>query len=136
MNILSLLILQPIILGTEKLEPKDELFATLDVTSHPTVLPSQLESVMLDTVGFISDIPTSLIASFNATLEDAALADLLIHVRDVSNPDHFSQNEHVLQTLQNLEIPKNLIRSMITIGNKSDLVNENDLEFIRYVYVL
>ena len=72
--------------GTEKLEPKDEIFATLDVTSHPTVLPSQLESVMLDTVGFISDIPTSLIGSFNATLEDAALADLLIHVRDVSNP--------------------------------------------------
>ena len=71
---------------TEKLEPKVELFATSDVTSHPTVLPSQLESVMLDTVGFISDIPTSLIASFNATLEDAALADLLIHVRDVSNP--------------------------------------------------
>ena len=53
---------------TEKLEPRDELFATLDVTSHPTVLPSQLESVMLDTVGFISDIPTDLIASFNATL--------------------------------------------------------------------
>jgi len=119
------------ITGTEKLEPKDELFATLDVTSHPTVLPSQLESVMLDTVGFISDIPTSLIASFNATLEDAALADLLIHVRDISNPDHFSQNEHVLQTLRNLKIPDNLIRSMITIGNKSDLVNENDLEFIR-----
>jgi len=93
------------ITGTEKLEPKDELFATLDVTSHPTVLPSQLESVMLDTVGFISDIPTSLIASFNATLEDAALADLLIHVRDVSNPDHLSQNKHVLQTLHDLEIP-------------------------------
>ena len=53
---------------TEKLEPRDELFATLDVTSHPAVLPSQLESVMLDTVGFISDIPTDLIASFNATL--------------------------------------------------------------------
>jgi len=119
------------ITGTEKLEPKDELFATLDVTSHPTVLPSQLESVMLDTVGFISDIPTSLIASFNATLEDAALADLLIHVRDVSNPDHLSQNKHVLQTLYNLEIPDKSIQSMITIGNKSDLVNEDDWKFIR-----
>jgi len=119
------------ITGTEKLEPKDELFATLDVTSHPTVLPSQLESVMLDTVGFISDIPTSLIASFNATLEDASLADLLIHVRDVSNPDHLSQNKHVLQTLQNLEIPEKSIQSMITIGNKSDLVKEDDWKFIR-----
>jgi len=119
------------ITGTEKLEPKDELFATLDVTSHSTVLPSQLESVMLDTVGFISDIPTTLIASFNATLEDAALADLLIHVRDISNPDHFSQNNHVLQTLHNLEIPDKLIQSMITIGNKSDLVNEEDWKYIR-----
>ena len=45
------------ITGTEKLEPKDELFATLDVTSHPTILPSQLNSVMIDTVGFISNIP-------------------------------------------------------------------------------
>jgi len=122
------------ITGTEKLEPKDELFATLDVTSHPTVLPSQLESVMLDTVGFISDIPTSLIASFNATLEDAALADLLIHVRDVSNPDHLSQNKHVLQTLHNLEIPEKSIQSMITIGNKSDLVKEDDWKFISTCY--
>ena len=95
--------------GTEKLEPKDELFATLDVTSHPT----------------------SLIASFNATLKDAALADLLIHVRDVSNPDHLSQNKHVLQTLHNLEIPEKSIQSMITIGNKSDLVKEDDWKFIR-----
>ena len=46
---------------------------------------------MLDTVGFISDIPIDLIASFNATLEDAALADLIVHVRDVSNPDHEAQ---------------------------------------------
>ena len=64
--------------------------------------------------------------------EDAALADLLIHVRDVSNPDHFSQNQHVLQTLRNLDVPENLIRSMITIGNKSDLVSEGDWNYIRY----
>ena len=61
------------------------------MTGHVTVLPSQLETVLLDTVGFISDIPIDLIASFNATLEDAALADLIIHVRDVSNPDHEAQ---------------------------------------------
>ena len=59
---------------------------------------------MIDTVGFISDIPTSLIASFNATLEDASLADLLIHVRDISNPDHFAQNENVIDTLDNLDL--------------------------------
>ena len=65
--------------------------------------------------------------------EDAALADLLIHVRDVSNPDHFSQNQHVLQTLRNLDVPENLIQSMITIGNKSDLVSEGDWNYIRYI---
>ena len=61
------------------------------------------------------------------------MADLLIHVRDVSNPDHFSQNQHVLQTLRNLDVPENLIRSMITIGNKSDLVSEGDWNYIRYM---
>ena len=76
-------------LGTEKLEPKDELFATLDVSAHNTALPSQMSSYFIDTVGFISDIPTNLIASFNATLEDVTFADLLIHVRDVSHPGIF-----------------------------------------------
>ncbi len=64
------------------------MFATLDVTVHECPLPSTgLVSLLVDTVGFISDIPTSLVASFSATLEDAALADLIVHVRDVSHPD-------------------------------------------------
>ena len=55
---------------------------------HRCLLPSSgLPTLLVDTVGFISDIPTSLVASFSATLEDAALADLLLHVRDVSHPD-------------------------------------------------
>jgi len=119
------------ITGTDKLEPKNELFATLDVTAHPWTLPSQLKSVMIDTVGFISDIPTSLIASFNATLEDASLADLLIHVRDISNPDHFAQNENVIDTLDNLDLKRDLIENMIVVGNKSDLMPNQDLDLIR-----
>lgn len=116
--------------GTHKLEPKDHLFATLDVTVHPTVLPSQLNTLMIDTVGFISDIPTDLIASFNATLEDAAMADLLIHVRDVSNPDHVQQNEKVLATLANLNVEQKVLDSMITVGNKVDLIPPEDWKSI------
>jgi GTP-binding protein HflX len=119
------------ITGTDKLEPKNELFATLDVTAHPTTMPSQLTSMLIDTVGFISDIPTDLIASFNATLEDAALADILIHVRDVSNPDHVAQNDNVLKTLERLQIPDRLMSNMITVGNKVDNVPESDWDMIR-----
>lgn len=75
-----------------------------------------------DTVGFISDIPTSLIASFAATLEDAVLADVLIHVRDVSHPDTISQNKNVLATLKSLKMPQGLLDNMITVGNKIDKV--------------
>ena len=72
------------------------------------------------------------IASFNATLEDASLADLIIHVRDVSNADHLAQNDHVLKTLENLQVPEKLISSMITVGNKIDLLSsKEDLELVR-----
>ncbi len=65
-----------------------QLFATLDVSVHECFLPStRLKSLLVDTVGFISDIPTSLVASFSATLEDAIFADLIVHVRDISHPD-------------------------------------------------
>ncbi|KAG8225693.1 hypothetical protein J437_LFUL001726, partial [Ladona fulva] len=60
--------------GEEALEPKDQLFATLDVTTHGGTLPSRLKVIYIDTVGFMSDIPTHLIESFNVTLEDALLA--------------------------------------------------------------
>jgi GTP-binding protein HflX len=119
------------ITGTDKLEPKNELFATLDVTAHPTTMPSQLTSMLIDTVGFISDIPTDLIASFNATLEDAALADILILVRDVSNPDHVAQNDNVQKTLERLQITDRLMSNMITVGNKVDNVPESDWDMIR-----
>merc|ERR1712168_282219 len=78
--------------GEDRLRPLNKLFATLDVTAHGLALPSNIDALLVDTVGFISDIPTSLIASFNSTLEDALGADVLIHVRDVSNPDHFAQS--------------------------------------------
>ena len=120
------------LIGTEKLQPKDELFATLDVSAHPTTLPSQMDSYFIDTVGFISDIPTELIASFHATLEDALLADLLIHVRNISHPDHVAQNANVQRILQTLQMPSKLMNSIITVGNKVDLLpHPEDRNFIR-----
>ena len=64
----------------------------------------------------------SFLASFNATLEDALLADLLIHVRNVSHPDHVAQNANVQRILQTLQMPSKLMNSIITVGNKVDLL--------------
>ena len=125
--------------GKETLRPRNQLFATLDVTVHACRLPSTLEVLLVDTVGFISDIPTDLIASFNATLEDASLADILIHVRDVANPDNMAQDIEVKRTLRKLDLPSRLLplefnstmscengdigRDVITVGNKIDLID-------------
>jgi len=116
---------------SDRLQPEDKLFATLDVTVHSLSLPSGVPSLLVDTVGFISDIPTSLIASFNATLEDAIGADLLIHVRDVSNQDHFAQAQNVLETLVRINTPQHLLDDMIVIGNKIDRVNADDWPLIK-----
>uniref|UniRef100_A0A1B6H4T3 Hflx-type G domain-containing protein n=1 Tax=Cuerna arida TaxID=1464854 RepID=A0A1B6H4T3_9HEMI len=107
----------------ETLEPKDVLFATLDVTVHGGKLPSGLKVLFVDTVGFLSDIPTTLIQSFVATLEDAVQADVLIHVQDVSHPDLRAQNDHVMETLKSIKLPEKLIEDMITVGNKIDLIS-------------
>ena len=134
--------------GRQTLRPRNQLFATLDVTCHAYRLPSTLEILLVDTVGFISDIPTDLIASFNATLEDATLADVLIHVRDVSNPDHSAQNNEVRRTLRQLNLPSRLLpvsddqtdvdleatnlgRDVITVGNKIDLLEPLDWPHIK-----
>lgn len=106
----------------EKMQPKNVLFATLDVTVHAGVMPCGLKVLFVDTVGFLSDIPTNLIQSFVATLEDAMQADLIIHVQDISHPDLTAQNEHVLDTLKSIDMPETLLETMITVGNKVDLV--------------
>ena len=117
--------------GSSRLKPLDQLFATLDVTVHGVQLPSKTNALMVDTVGFISDIPTSLIASFNATLEDALLADVLVHVRDMSNPDHVAQDDNVMETLARIDVPQALLDNMIVVGNKIDLVRPEDWSAIK-----
>lgn len=109
-----------VLTGEEKLQPKNQLFATLDVTVHEGILPSKMKVIYIDTVGFISDIPTSLIEAFIATLEDALLADVIIHVQDVSHPDIKNQRSHVMETLKNLNLSTALLENIIVVGNKSD----------------
>lgn len=115
----------------ESLQPRNQLFATLDVTAHAGLLPSKLKVIYMDTVGFMSDIPTGLIECFVATLEDAMLADIIIHVHDVSHENYADQRRHVEQTLRNLlaktggDLESNkLLENVINVGNKVDLIEE------------
>ncbi|CAL1283514.1 unnamed protein product [Larinioides sclopetarius] len=108
-----------------RLQPEDKLFATLDVTLHPGFLPSTQKVLFIDTVGFISDVPTALIQSFRSTLEEINIADLVIHIRDISHPNTTVQKETVLKTLQELNLPKKLLESIVEVRNKIDLLPDN-----------
>lgn len=113
----------------KSLEPQDKLFATLDVTLHAGELPSNLQVLYVDTVGFISDIPTTLIECFVVTLEDALFADLILHVEDLSSKSLLHQRSHVFNTLSNLATKvneKDLTEKIITVGNKCDKVTDSD----------
>src|ERR687894_2978631 len=72
---------------------KDMVFATLDPTLRRVRLPHGEDIILSDTVGFISDLPTTLVAAFRATLEEVTEADLVVHVRDISHPDTEAQRE-------------------------------------------
>lgn len=98
---------------------KDILFATLDPTMRALTLPSGRTVILSDTVGFISDLPTTLIAAFRATLEEVIEADLLLHVRDISHQDSSKQSEDVMKVLEELGLtdPK-----ILEVLNKADLL--------------
>lgn len=112
--------------GDAEMTPKNCLFATLDVTVHGGLLPSNLKVLYVDTVGFMSDIPTRLIEPFVATLEDAMFADVIVHVRDVSHPSAQVQKEHVEATLKDLmNVDESLLNGIIDVGNKVDRLEGN-----------
>ncbi|GAA6070452.1 putative GTP-binding protein 6 isoform X1, partial [Tachysurus ichikawai] len=108
--------------GDVALQPKDQLFATLDVTVHAGRLPSRMSVLYVDTIGFLSQLPHRLIDSFSATLEDVAHSDLIVHVRDISHPETVNQKVNVLNVLKNLQIPERLMNSIIEVHNKIDLL--------------
>ena len=101
---------------------EDLLFATLDPTMRAVDLPSGRKVIMSDTVGFISDLPTELIAAFRATLEEVLEANVIIHVRDIANKDTDSQKEDVLQVLKTLNVDFEQ-SPMIECLNKIDLMS-------------
>lgn len=106
--------------GDHELAPRDCLFATLDVTVHGGLLPSNVRVLYVDTIGFISDIPTRLIEPFVATLEDAMFADVIVHVTDVSHPNADVQKRHVENTLKDLSSDVDLLDRVIDVSNKVD----------------
>jgi len=83
---------------------EDLLFATLDPTMRQIVLPGLDKAILSDTVGFVSDLPTQLIAAFRATLEEVLSADIIVHVRDIAHPDTEAQRDDVLDVLSELGV--------------------------------
>ena len=106
---------------------KDLLFATLDPTLRRIKLPRGQEIILSDTVGFISDLPHELVMSFRATLEEVLEADIIIHVRDISNIDNQTQKKDVLSVLHNLGL-KDIEDSDTYVEslNKIDLLGEQE----------
>ena len=101
---------------------RDTLFATLDPTMREIELPQGQKAILSDTVGFISDLPTQLIAAFRATLEEVLDADLICHVRDISHPETEAQAADVRDILADLGIAEDAQDRMIEVWNKIDLL--------------
>ncbi len=136
---------------------EDLLFATLDPTMREISLPGVSKAILSDTVGFVSDLPTQLVAAFRATLEEVIAADIIVHVRDISHPDTAKQKSDVIDILRSLGLTsqidfeeKQIVAEegpwssleepveeaeeitketpIIEVWNKSDLLNEDDFE--------
>ena len=103
---------------------QDLLFATLDPTLRKVKLPHGGEAILSDTVGFISELPTHLVAAFRATLEEVVSADLILHVRDISHPDTDAQAADVVKTLDLLGVDARDARRVIEVWNKVDMLDE------------
>ncbi len=112
-------------LTNAKVFADDLLFATLDPTMRGINLPSGKRIILSDTVGFISDLPTHLIAAFRATLEEVVEADIVVHVRDWSHPETRQQRRDVIDVLASLNVTDQDHR-IIEVLNKTDLVPEGE----------
>lgn len=109
---------------------EDLLFATLDPTMRAVSLPGVEKAILSDTVGFISDLPTQLVAAFRATLEEVTAADIILHVRDMANQAHVAQKKQVMQVLAELGIVEAKTGEsnipIVEVWNKLDLLDEDD----------
>jgi GTP-binding protein HflX len=111
---------------------EDLLFATLDPTMRAISLPGVDKAILSDTVGFISDLPTQLVAAFRATLEEVTEADVILHVRDIANPDSMAQKRQVLDILGDLGVIEGEGGEsrvpILELWNKWDLLGEDQRE--------
>ncbi len=110
---------------------EDLLFATLDPTMRAISLPGVEKAILSDTVGFISDLPTQLVAAFRATLEEVTGADIICHVRDMANPAHAAQKKQVMDVLGDLGVvdPESGVSDIpiLEVWNKADLLSDDAL---------
>jgi GTP-binding protein HflX len=104
----------------------DMLFATLDPTLRAVDLPHGHRIILSDTVGFISNLPTMLVAAFRATLEEVIEADVILHVRDMSHEDATAQSQDVLKILAELGIDASRDKRLIEVWNKIDRLSADD----------
>lgn len=106
------------VLTNDKQYEADELFATLDATTKQIYLQNQFQVTLTDTVGFIQNLPTELVAAFKSTLEESRHVDLLLHVIDASDPNHAEHEKVVLNLLKNLDM---LDIPRLAVYNKMDV---------------
>ncbi len=112
-----------------KVFAKDQVFATLDPTMREIILASKRRMILSDTVGFISDLPTMLVAAFRATLEEVVEADLIVHVRDISHPQAQAQRADVNKVLAALGLdPDSADTNLLEVWNKVDLLDDTARE--------
>lgn len=109
---------------------KDQLFATLDPTMRQLELPLGTKAILSDTVGFVSNLPTHLVAAFRATLEEVIEADVILHVRDIADPDTAAQCKDVLTILDQLGIGEQETDRIIEVWNKIDLLDTETLNIL------
>jgi GTP-binding protein HflX len=107
-----------------RVNAEDMLFATLDPTMRAIDLPSGRRAILSDTVGFIADLPTLLVAAFRATLEEVIDSDIIVHVRDISHPDSAAQNADVREILGALGLQDRLEDGLIEAHNKIDRLDD------------
>ncbi len=110
---------------------KDMLFATLDPTLRALRLPSGVRSMLSDTVGFISELPPDLVEAFQATLEEVREADLLVHVRDIANPETEAHKQDVDGILESIGAGEEAGQRMMEVWNKTDLLDEDERDIVR-----
>ena len=106
----------------------DMLFATLDPTLRAVDLPGGMTAILSDTVGFISGLPTMLVAAFRATLEEVIESDIIVHVRDASHPDWEAQGRDVALVLEQLGIKPDDDGRVVEVWNKSDALSAPERE--------